>query len=251
MLSISSCSSCPSWLLGVLICSKVSKLARNYLGKLVINILMTLCEISLPRKLFMGKPGNNPIILISVLSVTFILSVAAILWAQQFALNSTGENNSETAIANSSQLINQNNSVATSNPLQTKEIKKGATSKAKPLKIEADLENWPVKGQVTFFIDSANITSEGLETIKRLSEQIAEYDPRSVAVKVSTNLGASPSSQTLGQKRGEQVAGSLRDRVKHKIIIYNNNPNPKEENSSSTPEARNPPVEVSLFNFKN
>ncbi|MBW4511130.1 MAG: hypothetical protein KME64_32140 [Scytonematopsis contorta HA4267-MV1] len=197
----------------------------------------------------MGKRGNNQIILISVLSVTFILSVAGILWAQQFALNSVVENNSRTAIANSSQLINQNNSVATSNPLQIKEIEKQSTPKAKTLKIAADLENWPVKGQVTFIIDSATITFEGLETIKRLSEQISEYDPRSVAIKVTTNLSASPSSQTLGQQRGEQVAGSLRDRVKHKIIIYNNNP--KQENSSSTPEPRNPPVEVRLFNFKN
>ncbi len=199
----------------------------------------------------MGKRGYSPIILISVLSVTFILSVAGILWAQQFALNSTVENNLGTSIANSSQLINQNNSVATSNPLQTKEIKKESTPKAKPLKIAADLENWPVQGQVTFVIDSATITSEGLETIKRLSEQISEYDPRSVAIKVSTNSGASSSSQTLGQKRGEQVAGSLRDRVKHKIIIYNNKPNLQEENSSSTPEPRNPPVEVRLLNFKN
>jgi hypothetical protein len=203
----------------------------------------------------MGKRGYNPIILISVLSVTFILTVVGILWAQQFALNSTGENNLGTSVANSSQLINQNNSVATSNPLQTKEFTKKIKPKTKPLKVAADLENWPVKGQVTFVIDSAIITSEGLETINLLSEQILEYDPRNVAIKVTTNLGVSQSSQTLGKQRGEQVAGSLRDRVKHKIIIsnnvYNNKSNPKQNNSSSTPEPRNPPVEVSLFNFNN
>jgi outer membrane protein OmpA-like peptidoglycan-associated protein len=202
----------------------------------------------------MSKRGDSPVILISVLGVTFALSVAGILWAQQFALNSTGGNNSENLTANSSKSINQDNTVYTSNPLQIKEITKetNSTSTAKPLKVAADLVYWPVKGEVTFMTESESLTTEGLGIINRLSEQILEYDPKSVGVKVVTNLGASQSSQTLGQKRGEQVAGSLRDRgLKHRIAIINNKLNPGKQNSPSTPESSNPSVEVTLFNLSN
>lgn len=160
---------------------------------------------------------ENPVVLALVIAAAFILSLAGIWWAQQFGfgLHSSVENKSESTSQSSTppdkNLVSQEES-------QTKVAPSSKTAN-QPLKTAEDLVNWPVEREISFIIDSKEITAEGRKTLNQLVELLKEYDPGSVALRVRPNLD-NKSTNNLGNLRGEHVATYIRDRgLKHRVVI--------------------------------
>jgi outer membrane protein OmpA-like peptidoglycan-associated protein len=181
---------------------------------------------------------DSPFVLPLVLAVTFGLSMAGIWWAHQFgfASNSSIENTSE---------ITTENIYSSPTPIPTPIIKK--------LKTAADIEKFPVKGQVRFPKDSFYISEEAKPTLDQLVKQITEFEPQSVAIRVvsyPTPYDDTEYNINLGQQRAEEVAGYLRDRgLKHKIIAVGKDKTLPLPNFSPE-DNRNQRTEISLVAVK-
>ncbi len=103
----------------------------------------------------------------------------------------------------------------------------GTTISASPsinpnqVKSTTDVGNLLVKGEVKFATDSNQITDESKQTLSKLAEVIAEFDQRTIGIRVighTSGFGKPDFNQALSQKRAEAVADYLRSRgLKHKI----------------------------------
>jgi outer membrane protein OmpA-like peptidoglycan-associated protein len=169
----------------------------------------------------MNKP-DNPVVLFSVLTVTFVLSVVGIWWAHQFgsALNYTIENPSvitgeapkvkvtPTPISTPKPIpIPTRTSTSTPTPTPTPASKK--------LKTAADIANFQVNVDVKFATESAELTDEDKQMLNSLVGQLKEFDQKTVAVRVigHTNArGEADFNVPLSQERAQAVADYLRSR---------------------------------------
>jgi outer membrane protein OmpA-like peptidoglycan-associated protein len=198
---------------------------------------------------------ESPISLVLVLAATFGLSAGGIWWAHQFGFahssvesqlqtttNSSDStvpeaNNTQTPVSTLSVVSNSKSTKNADSPTQIPPTPEVPTKRAKT---GDDLENFPVKGWVKFVTDSAQVTNEGEQVLERLVQDIKNFTTQGIAVKIAV-YGEPESSKTLGQQRGENIAGYLRDRgLGHRIFISHQN---SKENGKQN---QNAVLEVSL-----
>lgn len=82
--------------------------------------------------------------------------------------------------------------------------------------------NLQVRGNVKFDVSSAQLTDEDKQNLNKLAEEISEFNPQTVGVRVSgytTENGDPVFNQILSQQRAQVVVDYLRSRgLKHKIV---------------------------------
>jgi outer membrane protein OmpA-like peptidoglycan-associated protein len=116
-----------------------------------------------------------------------------------------------------------------------------------------NIGNLQVRGEVQFAMGSAKLTSVGQQTLNRLSQEIAEFNPTTVAVRVighTSRTGAADFNQSLSQARAKVVVDYLSGKgLKQKLIA--------EGKGFSTPlpganpvDARNQRTEIRLVRLK-
>ncbi|AFY55928.1 outer membrane protein/peptidoglycan-associated (lipo)protein [Rivularia sp. PCC 7116] len=190
---------------------------------------------------------ESPVGLISVLLITFGLSIAGIWSAYQIGFVSDSdieytytENVKDiSAVDRNKTSESKVNSIATPKPTPTATPKK--------LKTAEELAANPVQTEIQFLFDSNKITTQGVEKLNQLKNIVKEFDSQTVAIRVYSNFGESEFSRKIGRQRGEEVAGYLRHLgLKNKIIISRRNPNPS-ANSLSSEQKRNQPMVVRLY----
>ncbi|MBW4670533.1 MAG: OmpA family protein [Cyanomargarita calcarea GSE-NOS-MK-12-04C] len=165
---------------------------------------------------------DNPVVLFSVLTVTFVLSVAGLWWAHQFGsgLNSSVENESATTEeAPNTKVTPTPTPISTPKPIPTQTLI--PTPASKKLKTAADIANFQVNIDVKFATESAELTDEDKQMLNSLVSQLKEFDQKTVGVRVigHTNArGEADFNVPLSQERAQAVANYLRSRgVKLKI----------------------------------
>jgi OmpA-OmpF porin, OOP family len=130
------------------------------------------------------------------------------------------------AIANTQKLINL---VRASDPQLAARLEGSQTAIAtgKPssktqIQSAPNIGNLALKGEVSFDVESAELTSEGKKTLNILSKEIAEFNTQTVAVRIighTSQIGDAGLNQKLSQIRAQVVAEYLRSLgLKHKII---------------------------------
>jgi OmpA-OmpF porin, OOP family len=130
------------------------------------------------------------------------------------------------AIANTQKLINL---VRASDPQLAARLEGSQTAIApgKPtsntqIQSAPNIGNLALKGEVSFDVESAELTSEGKKTLNILSKEIAEFNTQTVAVRIighTSQSGDAGLNQNLSQLRAQVVAEYLRSLgLKHKII---------------------------------
>lgn len=189
---------------------------------------------------------ESPVGFISILVATFGFSIASIWLAYQFGFSSHSDVEytyvGDAENSYSTEELNQLETAFKNTPNPTPAPKK--------LKTGDDIAQNPVQAQVKFLPDSNRITGQGLETLNQLKQKIAEFDPRSVGIRVYSNIGKSELSQKIGRKQGDEVAGYLRHLgLKHKIVISRRNPN-NTANYLSSGQQGNKPIVVKLYKLK-
>ncbi|MBV6623889.1 MAG: hypothetical protein KI793_13300 [Rivularia sp. (in: Bacteria)] len=190
---------------------------------------------------------ESPVGLISVLLVTFGLSIAGIWSAYRigFAPDSKIEYTYAEDVKSISKLDKNNTSESTANSITTPNPTPTATPKR--LKTAEELIANPIQAEIQFLFDSNRITNQGVEKLNKLKEKVKEFDSQTVGIRIYANFGESEFSKKIGKQRGEEVAGYLRHLgLKNKIIISHKNPNPSANNLSSG-QKRNQPMVVRLY----
>lgn len=90
------------------------------------------------------------------------------------------------------------------------------------IKTAPNIGNLQVRGEVKFNVGSTQLNPQGRQTLNQLAEEIAEFNPQTVAVKVighTSKTGTADFNQTMSQQRAQVVASYLRSRrLKHKIV---------------------------------
>jgi outer membrane protein OmpA-like peptidoglycan-associated protein len=85
-----------------------------------------------------------------------------------------------------------------------------------------NIGNLAVRGQVSFTVGSAQLTSAGQNTLNTLVQEIGDFNTQTVAVRVighTSQIGAADLNQRLSQQRAQVVVDYLRSLgLKHKII---------------------------------
>jgi OmpA-OmpF porin, OOP family len=130
------------------------------------------------------------------------------------------------AIANTQKLINL---VRASDPQLAARLEgsqtaiaTGKTSSKTQIQSAPNIGNLALKGEVSFDVESAELTSEGKKTLNILSKEIAEFNTQTVAVRIighTSQIGDAALNQNLSQLRAQVVAEYLRSLgLKHKII---------------------------------
>jgi OmpA-OmpF porin, OOP family len=130
------------------------------------------------------------------------------------------------AIANTQKLINL---VRASDPQLASRLEgsQAVTATGKPsskIQIQSapNIGNLALKGEVSFDVESAELTSEGKKTLNILSKEIAEFNTQTVAVRIighTSQSGDAALNQNLSQIRAQVVANYLRSLgLKHKIL---------------------------------
>jgi outer membrane protein OmpA-like peptidoglycan-associated protein len=161
---------------------------------------------------------DNPVVLFSVLTVTFVLSVAGLWWAHQFGsgLNSSGENRSvSTGEARSAKVTRTQIPISTPKPIATRTSTPTPNPASKKLKTAADIANFQVNINIKFATESAQLTDEDKQMLNSLVSQLKEFDKKTVAVRVIGHTNASGEADfnvPLSQERAQAVADYLRSR---------------------------------------
>jgi OmpA-OmpF porin, OOP family len=130
------------------------------------------------------------------------------------------------AIANTQKLINL---VRASDPQLAARLEGSQTAIAtgKPsskteIQSAPNIGNLALKGEVSFDVASAELTTEGKKTLNILSKEIAEFNTQTVAVRIighTSEIGDAALNQNLSQLRAQVVADYLRSLgLTHKII---------------------------------
>ncbi|MEO1433363.1 MAG: hypothetical protein AAFV71_30710 [Cyanobacteria bacterium J06633_8] len=190
---------------------------------------------------------ESPFGLISVLLVTFGLSIAGIWLAYQigFAPYSDIEYTYTEDVKNISKIDKNNTSEPKVNSIATP--KPTPTATPKKLKTAEELTANPIQTEIKFLFDSNKITTQGVEKLNQLANIVKEFDFQTVGIRIYSNFGESEFSKKIGRQRGEQVAGYLRHLgLKNKIIISRRNPYPSANNLSSR-QKRNQAMVVRLY----
>ncbi|NJO94048.1 MAG: OmpA family protein [Hydrococcus sp. RM1_1_31] len=82
--------------------------------------------------------------------------------------------------------------------------------------------NLQVRGEIQFATSSSTLTATGQQTIKRLAQELEEFNPNTVAIEVighTSKTGDSAFNKALSDRRAKTVAEGLKNAgVKHKII---------------------------------
>lgn len=85
-----------------------------------------------------------------------------------------------------------------------------------------DIGNLEVRGEVQFGVGSATLTSQGQQTLNQLSNEIQEFNPQTLAVRVighTSKTGAVALNQKLSQQRAQVVVNYLQNRgLKHNFV---------------------------------
>ncbi|MEM6837079.1 MAG: phosphate ABC transporter substrate-binding/OmpA family protein [Cyanobacteria bacterium P01_C01_bin.120] len=85
-----------------------------------------------------------------------------------------------------------------------------------------DIGNLNVQGQVEFGTGSAQLTTAGQQTLQTLTQEIQEFNPETVAVRVighTSKTGAADLNQQLSQERAQVVVDFLRSQgIQHNIV---------------------------------
>ncbi|MCJ8282679.1 MAG: hypothetical protein MJK14_23370 [Rivularia sp. ALOHA_DT_140] len=187
---------------------------------------------------------ESPVGFISILVVTFGLSVAGIWSAYQFGFGSHSDVEYTYVPETNNVLRNEYNKKEKAiniTPTPT------ATATPKRLKTAADLVSNPVQTEIKFLFDSNKIAGEGVEKLNQLKKKIAEFDHQSAAVRIYSNSAQSDFSQQIARQRGEEIAGYLRHLgLKNKIVISRRSKN-SSSNSLSFQQKRNQPIVVELY----
>ena len=190
---------------------------------------------------------ESPIGFISILVATFGLSVAGIWSAYQFGFGSySDEEYIYTDSKKNISIIKESNKLepAIKNTPTPKPV---ATPTPKKLKTADDIAQNPVKAQIQFLSDSNRITSQGLANLNQLKQEISEFEPQNLAIRIYSNPDKSDFGQQIATQRGEEIAGYLRHLgLKNKIVISKRIPKNSVNNLSSQ-QKRNQPVLVQLY----
>ena len=79
-----------------------------------------------------------------------------------------------------------------------------------------------MRGEVKFDSGSAELTNEGKETLGKLAQEIKEFNPQTVAVRVighTSKTGTPEFNQKLSQERAQVVVNDLRNQgLQHKFV---------------------------------
>lgn len=81
------------------------------------------------------------------------------------------------------------------------------------VKSAPSIGNLKVRGEVTFGVGAAALTQTGRQTLDKLSKEIAEFNPDTVAIRVighTSKTGAANLNQSLSQKRAQVVVEYLK-----------------------------------------
>ena len=190
---------------------------------------------------------ESPIGFISILVATFGLSVAGIWSAYQFGFGSySDEEYIYTQSKKNTSIIKDSNKLEAAIK-STPTPKPAATPTPKKLKTADDIAQNPVKAQIQFLSDSNRITSQGLANLNQLKQEISEFEPQNLAIRIYSNPDKSDFGQQISTQRGEEIAGYLRHLgLTNKIVISKRIPNTSANNLSSR-QKRNQPVLVQLY----
>ena len=190
---------------------------------------------------------ESPIGFISILVATFGLSVAGIWSAYQFGFGSYSEEEYiYTQSKKNTSIIKDSNKLEAAIK-STPTPKPAATPTPKKLKTADDIARNPVKAQIQFLSDSNRITSQGLANLNQLKQEISEFEPQNLAIRIYSNPDKSDFGQQIATQRGEEIAGYLRHLgLTNKIVISKRIPNTSANNLSSQ-QKRNQPVLVQLY----
>lgn len=190
---------------------------------------------------------ESPIGFISILVATFGLSVAGIWSAYQFGFGSySDEEYIYTESKKNTSIIKESNKLEAAIK-NTPTPKPTATPTPKKLKTADDIAQNPVKAQIQFLSDSNKITSQGLANLNQLKQEISEFEPQNLAIRIYSNPDKSDFGQQIATQRGEEIAGYLRHLgLTNKIVISKRIPNTSANNLSSR-QKRNQPVFVQLY----
>lgn len=124
-----------------------------------------------------------------------------------------------------------------------------STVDADKIKTAPGIGNLQVQGEIKFATNSSELTDEGKQTLNKLAERIAEFNEKTVAVRVighTSKFGDVNINQTISKQRVEAVANYLRSRgLKHKIVAV------REGSSRALPsvaakDQRNQPTAIHL-----
>ncbi len=111
--------------------------------------------------------------------------------------------------------------VRADNPELAKKLEGKASSTPTASQPTADIQSAPsignlkVRGEVKFAVGAADLTSTGRQTLDKLSKEIAEFNPDTVAVRVighTSKTGSASLNQTLSQQRAQVVVQYLKQR---------------------------------------
>jgi outer membrane protein OmpA-like peptidoglycan-associated protein len=84
-----------------------------------------------------------------------------------------------------------------------------------------DIGNLDVRGKVDFGTGSAQLTAAGQQTLKQLAQEVREFNPQTVAVRVighTSRSGSATFNQNLSQQRAQVVVDYLRSQgLEHNI----------------------------------
>jgi OmpA-OmpF porin, OOP family len=96
------------------------------------------------------------------------------------------------------------------------------TLTASQIKAAPDIGNLKVRGQVNFAAGSASLTPESVTTLKGLAQEIDDFSPQTVAVRVighTSQTGSAAVNQSLSQERAQVVVDYLKQQgIKHNIL---------------------------------
>jgi outer membrane protein OmpA-like peptidoglycan-associated protein len=93
---------------------------------------------------------------------------------------------------------------------------------ASQVKAAPDIGNLQVRGEVSFGVGSADLTSGGEQTLNQLAQEINEFNTQTVAVRVighTSRTGSAGFNQSLSQQRAQVVVDYLRSKgTRHNVI---------------------------------
>ncbi|HIK14633.1 MAG TPA: OmpA family protein [Leptolyngbyaceae cyanobacterium M33_DOE_097] len=96
---------------------------------------------------------------------------------------------------------------------KTKAIAPTNSTKAISVAKAPDIGNLQVRGEIKFGTGSSALTGQSIQTLKQLAQEIAEFNPQTVAVRVighTSRTGSAALNQALSQSRAQVVVNYLR-----------------------------------------
>ncbi|MDY6902020.1 MAG: hypothetical protein SWZ49_28700 [Cyanobacteriota bacterium] len=188
---------------------------------------------------------ESPIGFISILVATFGLSIAGIWSAYQFGFGSySTEEYTYTANTNNTSIIDESNKLEPA--IKNTPIPE-PTPTPKKLKTADDIAQNPVQAEIKFLPESNRITTQGVEKLNQLKQEISGFESQNLGIRIYSNADKSDFGQQIATQRGEEIAGYLRHLgLKNKIVISRRTPNSSANNLSSQ-QKRNQPVLVKLY----